>query len=81
MRPKESTRLESAATTDGTEIIVADDDAEILDESPTYTYLTEPADQGGNRYVRCEDCGAELLTKLGGKDSLIHKRGCSARNE
>jgi len=42
-----------------------------------FTYHVEPAKQGGEKYVRCEDCGRELLCKLGGKDDLPHRDGCS----
>lgn len=64
------------AAADGGEIIVAGDDAEILDESPGYTEHVEPAKQGGERYVRCEGCGRELLVALGGKENLVHADGC-----
>lgn len=46
----------------------------VLEEKPEPEYTThiEPADQGGKEYVRCECCGWELLTELGGKDGLPH---------
>lgn len=41
-----------------------------------YTTHTEPHSQGGEAYHRCKNCGAELLTKLGGFDNLVHKPTC-----
>jgi hypothetical protein len=64
-----------ARTDGGTDaIVVAGDDGEILDEDPTYTYHYEPAEQGGQRYVRCERCGAECIPA--NPDRLAHFDGC-----
>lgn len=41
-----------------------------------YTTHIEPVAQGGKEYVRCEACGAELLTELGGRGKLVHRDGC-----
>lgn len=46
-------------------------------DKPDFTYHIEPPEQGGEKYVRCEHCGAEILTKLGGKENLEHVDGCS----
>jgi len=43
----------------------------------SYTYHVEPPAQGGKRYARCEECGAELLCSLGGAEKLLHVEGCS----
>jgi hypothetical protein len=37
--------------------------------------------QGGERYVRCESCGRELLSSLGGADALLHADGCALRGD
>lgn len=53
------------------------------DDSETnveYTHHVEPPEQGGEQYVRCESCGAELLEALGGKDRLVHRNGCPAED-
>ncbi len=47
------------------------------EEDSGYSYHVEPQKVGGKRYVRCEDCGRELLVELGGVDQLVHKDGCS----
>lgn len=54
------------------------DSGAILEEKPeaAFTYHTEPAEQGGKEYVRCEGCGSELLTELGERDSLPHAEEC-----
>lgn len=41
-----------------------------------YTEHVEPPAQGGERYVRCEVCGRELLSSLGGRETLLHVDGC-----
>lgn len=41
-----------------------------------YSKHVEPLDQGGAAYVRCEACGVELLTSLGGARNLLHARDC-----
>lgn len=46
-----------------------------------YTYHVEPPAQGGKTYARCEACGAELLTDLGGKRTLVHVDGCPNAGE
>jgi hypothetical protein len=61
--------------TDTTDIIVASDGAEILEDDP-YTEHRESPDVGGEAYVRCEACGRELLKSLGGRDALVHTDGC-----
>jgi len=67
--------------TDGGEIVVAGDDAELIDggdgeDAPGYTRDCEPPRQGGKKYVRCEGCGRELLVGLGGRDGILHREGC-----
>jgi hypothetical protein len=57
-------------------IIVAGDEGEVLDDDP-YTEHREPPAQGGERYVRCEACGRELLCELGGRDALLHAPECT----
>lgn len=47
-------------------------------ETVEYSQHVEPPEQGGERYVRCEECGAELLESLGGADNLVHRDGCPA---
>jgi hypothetical protein len=42
----------------------------------SHTEHIEPAAQGGERYVRCEGCGRELLIALGGREQLPHCDGC-----
>jgi len=61
--------------TDTNDILVAGDGAEILDDDP-YTEHRESPAQGGEAYVRCEACGAELLTRLGGRERLLHRENC-----
>jgi len=70
-----------AVATDGGEIVVAADDAELIDEDdrPGYTRHREPPAQGGKEYVRCEGCGRELLVELGGRDGVLHREGCPNR--
>ena len=41
-----------------------------------YTEHVEPLEVGGERYVRCEGCGRELLCSLGGRERLPHPEGC-----
>jgi len=41
-----------------------------------YTEHVEPPEVGGERYVRCEGCGRELLCSLGGRERLPHPEGC-----
>jgi hypothetical protein len=70
-----------AIATDGGEIIEAGDEGEILEArepSVEYSRHVEPPEQGGEPYVRCESCGAELLESAGGKDNLVHREGCPA---
>ncbi len=47
------------------------------DETEPYTTHVEPAAQGGKTYVRCSDCGREVI----GRDPsrLLHAAGCSQR--
>jgi len=73
-----------AVATDGGEIVVAGDDAELIDEDdendgPGYSRTREPPAQGGKEYVRCEGCGRELLVELGGRDGVLHREGCPNR--
>jgi hypothetical protein len=44
-------------------------------ELPYSTHI-EPAEQGGEEYERCLDCGNELLTMLGGFDRVTHREEC-----
>lgn len=46
------------------------------DDRPFTTHV-EPPEQGGETYVRCRSCGAELLEELGGWQNLVHRDGCS----
>lgn len=57
-------------------IIVAGDEGEILDDDGPYTEHRESPAQGGERYVRCEACGRELLCSLGGREALLHRDDC-----
>lgn len=59
------------AVTDGGQVVDRENAIE-------YTRHVEPPEQGGERYVRCEACGAELLEKLGGEDRLVHSDDCPA---
>jgi|GEM_PF-2015182 len=69
---------EQTAVADGGTAIEQSADSETVDDdSDDYTYHVEPSQVGGARYVRCEDCGRELLVSLGGKEDLLHKEGCS----
>ena len=43
-----------------------------------YTYHHEPPHEGGQRFARCDACGAELLCSLGGARKLVHKADCPA---
>ncbi|WP_254547492.1 hypothetical protein [Halomarina pelagica] len=47
---------------------------------PGYTYHVEAPAQGAARYVRCEGCGRELLTSLGGRNALLHTEECPNEN-
>lgn len=48
---------------------------------PPFTTHYEPAAQGGEKYVRCDDCGRELLSKLGGCRKLSHAADCPHASE
>lgn len=56
-------------------IVEAGDDAEVLDGGPTYSYHHEPPEQGGARYVRCDECGAESVPA--DPERVLHRPGCS----
>jgi len=59
--------------------MLTDELAEFEDSATTdvmFTEHIEPAAQGGERYVRCEGCGRELLVALGGREQLPHRDGC-----
>jgi hypothetical protein len=47
-------------------------------EQVEYSTHMEPPTVGGQRYVRCEACGAELLCALGGADRMTHAADCPA---
>ncbi|MFC7158012.1 SWIM zinc finger family protein [Halomarina halobia] len=68
-----------AVATDGG-LIVAGDDGEVLEGEDEgegeYTYHVEPPAEGGQRYVRCDGCGRELLMSLGGRNALLHAADC-----
>lgn len=68
---------EHVVATDGG-MVVAGDEGEILDDGSDdgYTEHVEPPEQGGGTYVRCTDCGRELLVSLGGRERLPHAEGC-----
>ena len=65
------------AATDGG-VIEAEADEE-ADDGPTYTYHHEPEFVGGERYVRCETCGAESVPA--DPDRLLHRDDCPHRAE
>jgi len=46
-----------------------------IDDGPRYTYHYEPAHVGGERYVRCETCGAECIPAK--PERMAHRDGCS----
>jgi len=48
--------------------------AQATDAEQVYTYHWEPVAQGGERYVRCERCGREVIPA--DADRLLHKRSC-----
>lgn len=58
-----------------TDTTAAEKSAATTDDEPTYTHHVEPPAQGGAAYVRCEDCGREVI----GSDPsrLLHAAGCS----
>lgn len=62
---------------DGLEPVVLADGGQVVD-GPEYSRHVEPVEQGGEPYVRCEACGAELLEALGGRDELMHREDCPA---
>lgn len=43
-----------------------------------YTYHVEPPEQGGERYVRCEGCGREVIPA--DPDRLLHTDECPNGN-
>lgn len=55
----------------------AQERAATTDETESYTTHVEPPAQGGGTYVRCTDCGREVI----GTDPsrLPHAAGCSHR--
>lgn len=58
------------------------DREELTGDAPVqYSTHIEPAHVGGQRYVRCEACGAELLCSLGGADRMTHAADCPASIE
>jgi len=58
-----------------TDTTAAEKSAATTDDEPTITRHVEPAAVGGEPYVRCEDCGREVI----GRDPsrLLHAEGCS----
>lgn len=61
-------------------IIHAGDEGEVLEEGPGYTYHREPEHVGGERFVRCEGCGREVVPA--DPDRIPHADGCpNARDE
>ena len=48
---------------------------ETVSEEP-YTTHVEPPHVGGETYIQCRHCGAELLTSLGGWTRLVHREDC-----
>lgn len=69
MSTQDTAALQTAATDDRIELT---DGGETVESA--YTYHTEPASQGGERYVRCEHCGAECVPA--DPDRLTHREGC-----
>lgn len=51
------------------------------DEAPTWSEPRDEHDKHGRRtgarYVRCLDCGVEVLVR--GQDNATHRDGCAAR--
>lgn len=43
--------------------------------------MNEAPEQGGEKYVRCEGCGRELLSKYGGQAKLPHADDCAHAEE
>ena len=79
---QQSSANEQMAVADGGTAIEQSADSETVDDTDDgFTYHVEPEKQGGERYVRCEGCGNELLCILGGKDDLLHRDGCSNESE
>lgn len=78
----DATGDETAVATDGG-IVVAGDDAEILDDSPAwdgpFTEYDKYGRPTGHAYVRCPDCGVEVLT--GDKDRAYHRPACRYADE
>lgn len=64
------------AHVDGPRVAATDGGHMEREATPEYTEHVEPAEQGGEQYVRCEGCGRELLEALGGRDQLPHVDGC-----
>lgn len=80
--------LEKPTDDDRAQFIDAGDDADILDASEAdivdlaevygdddWTRHTEPPEQGGNAYWRCEGCQREILASIG-RDQLTHTDRC-----
>jgi hypothetical protein len=44
-------------------------------DAPQYTYHIEPPHVGGERYVRCEECGSESIPA--DPERVLHREGCS----
>jgi len=70
-----------ATTPEPWSVVTAMTTTNSLDKSASpdapYTNHVEPIEQGGEPYIRCKECEAELLTRLGGWDNLVHKQQCS----
>jgi hypothetical protein len=47
-------------------------------DDPEITYHTEPEHVGGERFARCEECGAEVVEDCYGEFALVHDPDCSA---
>jgi hypothetical protein len=60
----------------GEHVVTADGGKVEWSDVPDYTEHIEPPEQGGEKYVRCEGCGRELLECLGGREKLAHVDGC-----
>jgi len=72
-----SANEQMAVADGGTAVEQSADETTVDDDTDDYSHHVESEKVGGEKYVRCEDCGRELLVKLGGKDDLLHKDGCS----
>ena len=86
MNDYESAALQTAAPAEEdaqTTFIIAGDDAEIIDDSPAwdgpFTEYNKHGRPTGHAYVRCPDCGIEVLT--GDTGRAYHLPACRHADE